>query len=343
MRSQSARRPMSPHTKCAVPPARSISCTRASPAGRCVSTRTSRAPLPAKRSALARPMPLAAPVITAALPASRPSDMGAQALPRGAEPVDAELDFVAGREVARRAVPQPDARRGARGDDVAGQERHKLTDVADEGRHVEDQLARRAALLGLAVHLEPELEIVYVADLVGRGEKRPERREGIAALALHPLAPTLELEGALRVIVVQHVPGDVAQGGVAVDIPGAATDDDRQLHLPIDFGGALRDHHVVIRPADRAGRLEEDDRLFGNFLTGLARVIPIVETDADDLAGPAQGRAQPHPLRHDGRRAAVTRPPARQAREARRPAECPVVVRPQPRRTGAAPLGPAPA
>src|SRR5205814_10368874 len=118
---------------------------------------------------------------------------------------------VAGREVARRAVPQPDARRGARGDDVAGQERHKLTDVADEGRHVENQLARRAALLGLAVHLEPELEIVHVADLVGRGEKRPERREGIAALALHPLAAALELERPLRVVVVQHVPGDVAQ------------------------------------------------------------------------------------------------------------------------------------
>src|SRR2546423_13302054 len=300
MRSQSARRPMSPHTKCAVPPARSISCTRASPAGRCVSTRTSRAPLPAKRSALARPMPLAAPVITAALPASRPSDMGAQALPRGAEPVDAELDFVAGREVARRAVPQPDARRGARGDDVAGQERHKLTDVADEGRHVEDQLARRAALLGLAVHFEPELEIVHVADLVGRGEKRPERREGIAALALHPLAAALELEGALRVIVVQHVPGDVAQRLVALDVRRPAAPHDGQPDLPAALGRALRDHHVVIWPADRAGRLEEDDRLFGNFLTGLARVIPIIETDAYDLARPAQRGSQSRSLGDGG-------------------------------------------
>src|SRR5437764_6149050 len=200
MRSQSARRPMLPHRKRAVPPDRSISRTSSSPAAPCVSTSSRRAPAAAKRRALARPMPLAAPVITAALPASRPSDIGAHALPRGAEPVDAELDLVAGREVARRAVPQPDARRGARGDDVAGQERHKLTDVADEGRHVEDQLARRAALLGLAVHLEPELEIVHVADLVGRGEKRPERREGIAALALRSEEHTSELQSPMYLV-----------------------------------------------------------------------------------------------------------------------------------------------
>src|SRR2546421_2659512 len=263
MRSQSARWPMLPHRKRAVPPDRSISRTSSSPATPCVSTRSRRAPAPAKRSALARPMPLAAPVITAALPASRPSDIGAHPLPRGAEPVDAELDRVAGHEVARRAVTQPDARRGACGDDVAWQERHELTDEADQGRHVEDQLARRAALLGLAVHFEPKWEIVYVADLVRRGEKRPERCEGIAALALHPLAPALELEGALRVVVVQHVPGDVAQGVVALDVRRPAAQHDGQLDLPVDFGPALRDHHVVIRPADRAGCLEEDDRLFG--------------------------------------------------------------------------------
>src|SRR5207253_8656543 len=132
------------------------------------------------------------------IPNPEPLVIGAHALPRGAEPVDAELDLVAGREVARRAVPQPDARRGARGEDVAGQERHELTDVADEGRHVEDQLAGGAALLGLTVHLEPELEIVHVAKLGGRGEKRAQGCERVAALALLPLAAALELERPLR-------------------------------------------------------------------------------------------------------------------------------------------------
>src|SRR5438105_15533437 len=175
MRSLSARRPTSPHTKWAAPPDRSISCTSASPAAPCVSTRSRRAPARAKRSALARPMPLAAPVITAALPASRPLIMGTQALPRGAEPFDAELDLVSGHEVARRALAQSHAGRGARGDDVAREERHELADVADECRHVEDELARRAALFGLAVHLEPDWEIVHVADLVGRGQEGAQR------------------------------------------------------------------------------------------------------------------------------------------------------------------------
>src|SRR2546421_8209623 len=51
----------------------------------------------------------------------------------------------------RSRVAQSDARGRTRGNDVAGQERHELADVADERRHVEDELARRAALLRLAV------------------------------------------------------------------------------------------------------------------------------------------------------------------------------------------------
>ena len=42
-----------------------------------------------------------------------------------------------------------------------------------------------------------------------RREERAERRERVAALALDPLAAALELEGALGVVVVQRVAGDV--------------------------------------------------------------------------------------------------------------------------------------
>src|SRR5438270_8476663 len=297
MRSLSARRPTSTQTKRAVPPACSISRTSASPAAPCVSARTRRAPSRAKRSALARPMPLAAPVMTAALPASRPSAVGTQALPRGAEPVDAELDLVSGHEVARRAVAQSYAGRRAGGDDVAWGERHELADVADECRHVEDELARRAALFGLAVHLEPDREIVHVADLVGRGEEGAQRGERVAALALHPLAAALELEGALGVIVVQHVPGDVAQRSVSLDVRRPAAHDDRELRLPIDLGGTLRNDHVVVRTGDRTRRLEEDHGLVRNGHAGLARVVAVVEADAHDLARPAQRRPQPRAIR----------------------------------------------
>src|SRR5438034_309559 len=124
------------------------------------SARMMRAPSAAKRRALARPMPLAAPVITAVLPARRPSGIRTEALPRGPESLDAQLHDVAGGEEARRLLPEPHAGRRPGGDDVAGKESHELADVADERGHVEDQLLGRAGLLCLAIDLEPHGKVV---------------------------------------------------------------------------------------------------------------------------------------------------------------------------------------
>src|SRR6266571_8549542 len=74
-----------------------------------------------------------------------PCPIGAQPLPRGAEPVDTELHDVPVGEVARWALAEAHTGGRARGNDVAGEERHELADVADERRHVEDQLAGRPA------------------------------------------------------------------------------------------------------------------------------------------------------------------------------------------------------
>src|SRR5438034_3808564 len=97
-------------------------------------------------------------------------------------------------EKARRLLPEADTGGSAGGDDVAGQERHELADVADERGHVEDEVLGRAGLLGLPVHLEPQAQVVDVGNLVGRREKGAEGRECVAALTLDPLPPTLELE-----------------------------------------------------------------------------------------------------------------------------------------------------
>src|SRR5207247_25923 len=164
IRSLSARRLTSVWTKHAVPPACAIARTTPSPSASCTSASTRRAPSCAKRRALARPMPLPAPVMTAALPSRGFLAVGTEALARGAQSLDTELHLVASDEVARRSLAQSHAPRCAGGNDVAGQERHELTDVTHERRHVEDELAGRAALLGLAVHLEPWFELVYVPD-----------------------------------------------------------------------------------------------------------------------------------------------------------------------------------
>src|SRR5437870_13923003 len=120
-----------------------------------MSARTRCSPSCANRRALARPMPVLAPVITAAFPLRRTSVIRTHALACGSEPVDAELHFVPVGEVARRALAQSHAGGGAGGGDIAGQERHVLADITNERRNVEDELAGRTAPLGSPVQLGP--------------------------------------------------------------------------------------------------------------------------------------------------------------------------------------------
>src|SRR5476651_1561327 len=75
-----------------------------------------------------------------------------------AESRDAEGDHVAGLQVMRRLHAEAHAGGRARGDDVAGEQRHELADVGDEARAAEDHGARAAALALLAVHVEPHVE-----------------------------------------------------------------------------------------------------------------------------------------------------------------------------------------
>src|SRR5690606_40860022 len=64
-----------------------------------------------------------------------------------------------------------------------------------------------------------------------RSHERPERRERIRALPLHPLTAALELESSLAVVVVQRVTGDVVERVGFGHVPSSPPDDDGQLHL----------------------------------------------------------------------------------------------------------------
>src|SRR5881394_768238 len=290
------------------------------------SARMRRAPSAAKRRALARPMPLAAPVITAARPASRPSGIRTQALPRGPESLDAELHDVAGGEEAGRLLPEPHTGRRSGRDHVTGKQSHELADVADERGHVEHQLLGRAGLLRLAIDLEPHGEVVHIRDFVRRGEKGPQRRERVAAIALHPLAAALELEGPLRVVVVQHVAGDVPQGGILFHVARAPADHDRQLDLPIGLAAALGDDDVIVRPGHSGRGLEKEDGLGGEGLSRFLGMVAVVQADAHDLARPAERGAESDVVSYGGRRATFLGEPARQPLDAIRLEECLVVV-----------------
>src|SRR3989441_13314987 len=117
-----------------------------------MSASTSCAPSRPNRRALARPMPVAAPVMTAAFPLRRTLAIRPHALASGAEPGDVQLHLVSLDELARRALAESHAGGGAGGDAAAGEERHELADITYEARDAADEVAGRAALLGRAVH-----------------------------------------------------------------------------------------------------------------------------------------------------------------------------------------------
>ena len=130
----------------------------------------------------------------------------------GAKTVDAELDGVTGFEVLWWLESEADSGWGAGGNDIAGQERHELADVADDKGNVEDEVAGVAVLKFAAVDCEPEAKFTGVGHLIGGDEPRAEGGEGVGALALDPLATAFELPGAFAVVLVEHVASDAGGG-----------------------------------------------------------------------------------------------------------------------------------
>src|SRR5690348_3243442 len=85
-----------------------------------------------------------------------------------------------------------------------------------------------------------------------------------------------------------------------VYVGGGGTDDDRELHFPIELAAAARDPHRIVGAGQRGGGLEEDDRLFGQVHAALGRMIPEIQPDADDLARPRNRAAGTRVLRDLG-------------------------------------------
>src|SRR5580692_4868715 len=208
-----------------------------------------------------------------------------------ADPGDAERHHVAGFEEFRLGLhAEPDARRRSGDDDVAGLHDEILRAGPDDVTAVEDHGLGIAALAFLAVDVEPHFEILRILELVLGDEPRPERAEGLAALPLGPLPGALDLENALRDVVGEAIAGDDVERLVLGEIAGALANDDAELDFPVELGGILRNHGVVVRAADARRRLVENDRLLRDLHAGFGGVVGIIEPDGDEIADLADAR-----------------------------------------------------
>src|SRR4029077_2166741 len=150
-----------------------------------------------------------------------------------AEPVDAERHHVAGLQERRRLHAEAYARRRAGDDDVARLHDEILRAAPHDVAAVEDHGRGVAALAFLAVDVEPHGELLRVLDLVLGDEPRAERAEGLAALALGPLAGALDLEHALGDVVGEAIAGDDVERLVLAQVWGARADDEAELDFSI--------------------------------------------------------------------------------------------------------------
>src|SRR3954468_18563611 len=161
---------------------------------------------------------------------------------------------------------------------------------------------RRSRLFPLAVEVQPEVEVLRIADLVCRDEPGAAGREGRVALSFRPLPFPLELVLAFRDVVQDAVAGDVAGRFLLGDVPRPLADDDRQLDLPVELGRTWGQDDIIIGAAERDRVLVEEDGLRRDRRIGLLRMVCVVQPDADEVGDAGNGYAETRALR-DARQA----------------------------------------
>jgi len=138
-----------------------------------------------------------------------------------------------------------------------------------------------------AVHATAHLEL-RESDLLERDHAWTQRAERVEPLGAGPLllAP-LQVAGG---DVVQT--GDARQRGERLrlrDPADALADHDGDLRLVLDPCRLGWQHDRVAVPDDCRGRLEEEQRLLGNDIAELRRVLAVVASHAHDLSRPRDG------------------------------------------------------
>src|SRR5271156_4484268 len=205
---------------------------------------------------------------------------------------DAQVDGIAGSQINRRLLSKPYAGRRAGGNNVSGLEAHEAAEIADKVCDSEDHGPCVAALIAMTISLQPHVEVLRVGDFVGGDEPRTDGAEGIRALSLHPLASSLKLKSALGEIVDHAVSSHIGKRVFLGKILRLLSNHHAEFNLPVGFGRAARDDHVIVGAADSRGGLHKQDGLRRDCHARLSGVIGVVQADADKLSYIADTRAE---------------------------------------------------
>ena len=102
-------------------------------------------------------------------------------------------------------------------------------------RDAEDHRPCIAALVRMPIHLEPEIEILRITDLLLRHQPGVNGSKGVTPLALIPLTSALELLRALGDVIDDAVARHVFQRLINPQILAGISDHYAELDLPVGF------------------------------------------------------------------------------------------------------------
>ena len=128
-----------------------------------------------------------------------------------------------------------------------------------------------------------------VGDFVGGDQRRTHRAESVEGLADGPLAGA-HLVVPCADVVEGQIARHVIQRVCRCHIARRAPDDKGKLGLVVHLLGDSGQDNRRARPDNCIVVFGEDRRVVGDGLVGFRRVVPVVEADAQNLAGPGQGR-----------------------------------------------------
>src|SRR5690606_26452433 len=108
-------------------------------------------------------------------------------------------------------------------------------DVADDKRHIENQIPRSPVLVSFAIYGEPETHIVYIRNFVFGGQKGAYWCKRITSLSFVPGTAAFQLKRTFRHVVMQHIPGYIIKCIGGIHITRLFADYYAKFNFPVGF------------------------------------------------------------------------------------------------------------